>query len=295
MIRKVKVSTVEIGPDNSVVLIAGPCVIEDEESCFEIALTLRDLCKRLDFPFIFKASYDKANRSSIRSFRGPGLKKGIEVLKFIKKDLGIPVTTDVHCKYEVEEVAEHVDLIQIPAFLSRQTDLLTQAADTGKPINIKKGQFMSPYEMINVIEKVQSRGNFDILLTERGTAFGYNNLVVDFRSFQILSSFGCPVVFDGTHSVQLPGASGDRSSGNNEFVPILVRAATAAGCCGIFLETHKEPEKALCDGPNMIKLDELEPLLRQIKDISLVVKNFNTNQKGLDYEHNRGCQTCIKD
>lgn len=272
MNKEVRVDQILIGKSNPLVLIAGPCVIEDEEICFQIAQRLTEITKELDIPFIFKASYDKANRSSIHSYRGPGLTKGLEILKQVKERFKIPILTDVHCKEEVMKVAEIADILQIPAFLSRQTDLILQTAKYAQVVNVKKGQFMSPQEMKNVIEKITSTGNENILLTERGSCFGYNNLVVDFRGLIIMKSFGYPVIFDATHSVQLPAGAGTSSSGQRKFIPYLTFAAVAVGCDGLFMEVHIQPQKALCDGPNMISLDELPPILKQAKNINELIR-----------------------
>ncbi len=245
MIKVIKIGDVKIGGNNLFVLIAGPCVIEEKNLTFYICEKLKEICSKLNIPFIFKASYDKANRSSIKSYRGPGIEKGIEILKEVKEKYKVPITTDVHCLTHVEKVKNIVDLIQIPAFLCRQTDLLLECGKTGKPVNVKKGQFLSPYEIKNVIEKIKSTGNDNIMITERGTFFGYNNLVSDFRSIPIMRSFGYPVIFDATHSVQQPGGLGNASGGNRDFVPYLAKAAVAVGCDGIFMEVHPEPEKAL--------------------------------------------------
>ncbi|HDN98039.1 MAG TPA: 3-deoxy-8-phosphooctulonate synthase [bacterium] len=271
--REINIGNIKIGGNNGFFLIAGPCVIENEEITFEIAKELKKITSEEKIPFIFKASFDKANRTSIHSFRGPGLKEGLRILKEIKETLNIPVTTDVHCVYQIDKVSEVVDIIQIPAFLSRQTDLLISAGKTGKPVNVKKGQFLAPWDVKNVIEKIESTGNRNILLTERGTCFGYNRLVVDFCSLPIMRSFGYPVIFDATHSVQQPGAKGDSSGGNREFVPYLAKAAVAAGVDGIFMEVHPEPEKALSDGPNMLELERLKPLLKTLKRIEEAVKD----------------------
>ncbi len=244
-------------------LLAGPCVIEDENLCLEIAQYLQRTCRRLQLPYVFKASYDKANRSSVESFRGPGLEKGLAILDRIKTKLDVPILTDIHTETEAKAAARVVDILQIPAFLSRQTDLLQAAASTGRIINVKKGQFASPGEMKNVIDKLEGFGNARILLTERGTTFGYNNLVADFRSIPIMQQWAHPVVFDATHSVQLPGGGGTRSSGQREFAPTLARAALAAGAEGLFIETHPQPDQALSDGPNMIPLKELPKHLKQ--------------------------------
>lgn len=250
------------GENGPILLIAGPCVIEDYETAFEIASALKAATRALEMPFVFKASYDKANRSSIRSYRGPGIGPGLDILASIRSELDIPVVSDVHQVSEVEAAAEVLDMIQIPAFLCRQTDLILSVAKTGKAVNIKKGQFLAPWDMANVVEKAASTGNRNIWLTERGAMFGYNNLVVDFRSIPIMRrTTGCPVIFDATHSVQLPGGKGDASGGQREFAPVLARAAVAAGADGIFMEVHPEPERALCDGPNSIPLAEVESLL----------------------------------
>jgi 2-dehydro-3-deoxyphosphooctonate aldolase (KDO 8-P synthase) len=248
-------------------LIGGPCVIESEQLAFEVAFFLKETCARLGVPFVFKSSYDKANRTSARSYRGPGLSKGLAVLARIREELGIPVITDVHTVEEVDPVRQVADILQIPAFLVRQTDLVMAAGRTGKPVNLKKAQFLSPVDMGQVIEKVRETGNNRILLTERGTTFGYHNLVVDMRSIPIMSEFGVPVVFDATHSVQLPGAQGTSSGGQRQFVSTLARAAVAAGAHGVFVETHPDPDKALCDGPNSLALQETEKLLGTLLEI----------------------------
>jgi 2-dehydro-3-deoxyphosphooctonate aldolase (KDO 8-P synthase) len=242
-------------------LIAGPCVIETEALCFKVAAALRKTCDQLGLNYVFKASYDKANRSSAQSFRGPGLEAGLEVLARLRARLGIPVLTDVHTEEQARAAAQAVDLLQIPAFLCRQTDLIAAAVRTGKIVNLKKGQFLSPQEMGQVVKKAASAGGHKLLVTERGTTFGYNNLVVDMRSIPILRQFGFPVIFDATHSVQLPGAGGDRSGGQREMAPVLARCALAAGADGLFMETHPEPDHALSDGPNMIPLGQMPRLL----------------------------------
>ncbi len=266
----VKVGKITIGEENPFCLIAGPCVIEDEKMTLKIAGSLKEICQRLSIPLIFKASYDKANRTSIRSYRGPGLKKGLCILQRVKQKTGIPVLADIHLPSEAQSAAEVLDVIQIPAFLCRQTDLLLAAGKTGKVVNVKKAQFMSPEETIHCVKKVQSTGNNRIMLTERGTFFGYHRLVVDFCNLQVMSSFA-PVIFDATHSVQQPGL-GEASGGNRKFVPLLVRAAISAGCAGLFLEVHPEPEKALSDGPNMFPLDELPALLGLAKKLDGIIK-----------------------
>lgn len=261
----------KIGRDR-LFLIGGPCVIESEELAFEVASFLRETCLQLQIPFVFKSSYDKANRTSVRSFRGPGLEKGLAVLARIRDELKIPVITDVHTPAEVEPVQQVADILQIPAFLVRQTDLVTAAGRTGKPVNLKKAQFLSPRDMSQAVEKVREMGNEKILLTERGTSFGYNNLVVDMRSIPIMSESGFPVVFDATHSVQLPGGQGTSSGGQRQFVPVLACAAVAAGAHGIFIETHPEPDKALCDGPNSLPLNETAGLLKKLLKIHEIGK-----------------------
>ena len=245
-------------------LIAGPCVLESLDLALEAALRLADMARKLSLPVIFKSSFDKANRTSLSSFRGPGLREGLSWLAEIKEDTGLPVLTDIHEPGQAEEVAEVADVLQIPAFLSRQTDLLLAAGETGRIVNVKKGQFLAPWDVKPALEKIASTGNKNIWITERGSGFGYNNLVVDFRSFPIMAGHGFPVIFDATHSVQLPGGQGSSSGGQREFVPHLARAAVAAGAAGIFMEVHPDPDKALCDGPNMWPLDKLEPLLRDL-------------------------------
>ena len=248
-------------------LISGPCVIESETLCLEIAHTLKSVCGRLKIPYIFKASFDKANRSSGKSFRGPGMTEGLEILRRIRTEVGVPVLTDVHTEEQAIAAAKVCDILQIPAFLCRQTDLVQAAAATGKIINIKKGQFLAPQDMKNVVAKAAETGNRHLMLTERGTTFGYHNLVTDMRSLPILAGFGYPTVFDVTHSVQLPGGQGDSSGGQREFGPVLARCAVAAGVHGLFIETHPEPDNALSDGPNMIPLDQMAALLRQLQRI----------------------------
>ena len=252
-------------------LIAGPCVIENHEITFLIANHLKKITSRLDIPFIFKASFDKANRTSIQSFRGPGFDKGLDILSAVKKQLDIPIISDIHLPDQAKKAAEVLDIIQIPAFLCRQTDLILAACNTGKPVNIKKGQFLSPLECRNILNKAKESGNTNICITERGSSFGYNNLVVDFRSIPILKNLGVPVVFDATHSVQLPGGATDSSAGERQFVSTLSKAAIAAGTDGLFIETHPEPEKALCDGPNSLPLNDMEGLLSTLLAIKKVV------------------------
>lgn len=253
--------------DSPFFLVSGPCVIEDEAVTLRIAARLKALTDSLDIPFTFKASYDKANRSAITSFRGPGIQDGLRVLAKVKETLGVPILSDVHRISEVAAAAQVLDVIQIPAFLCRQTDLLLAVAKTGKPVNVKKGQFLAPWDMVNIVEKIRSVSSLQPMITERGVMFGYNNLVVDFRGIQIMQQTGCPVVFDATHSVQLPGGAGTHSGGQREFAPVLARAAMAAGADGVFLEVHEDPDNALCDGPNSLPLDQLPGLLVQLKAI----------------------------
>lgn len=267
MTKEILINDIKIGADNPLVLISGPCVIESEESALNHAAALKAITKRLKIPFIFKSSYDKANRSSVESYRGPGLVKGLAILKKVKDQIGVPVLSDVHCRSEIDQAAEVLDVIQIPAFLCRQTDFIIACAKTKRAINIKKGQFLAPQDIGNVIKKVETAKNNRILITERGFSFGYNNLVSDMRSIHIMQKSGYPVIYDATHSVQLPGAMGDSSGGERVFVSILSRAAVAAGCDGLFIEVHQTPSKALCDAPNTISLDELEGLLRQVVGI----------------------------
>ncbi len=262
-----------VGADQPFFLIAGPCVIESEGMAIDTAGYLRDLTARLDIPFIYKSSFDKANRSSVQSFRGPGITEGLRILAEVKSQIGVPVLTDVHEDTPINEVADVVDVLQTPSFLCRQTNFILKVASAGKPVNIKKGQFLSPWEMLNVTEKALSTGNKQIMVCERGATFGYNNLVSDMRSLAIMRKTQCPVVFDATHSVQLPGQKGTASGGQREFVPVLARAAIAAGVAGMFMETHPEPEKALSDGPNAWPLGELEGLLRTLKNIDDAVKS----------------------
>jgi 2-dehydro-3-deoxyphosphooctonate aldolase (KDO 8-P synthase) len=255
------------GGSSPLLIIAGPCVIESEDIAREAASRLKEICGRLGLGFVFKSSYDKANRTSISSFRGPGMEKGLRVLEDIRSSLGVPVMSDVHSVVEAKAAAEVLDALQVPAFLCRQTDILTAAARSGKPVNVKKGQFLAPWDMRYVIEKLKSAGTEDILVTERGTSFGYNNLVVDFRGLPLMRAYGYPVVFDVTHSLQLPGGMGSSTGGQREFAGPMMRAAAAAGVDALFMEVHPEPEAALCDGPNMIRLGEVERLLKAAKAI----------------------------
>jgi len=267
MIKTIKVNDISVGGGSPLLIIAGPCVIEDKETTIYIARYLKELAQRLDVPLIFKASYDKANRTSINSFRGPGITSGLLILEQIKSELGLPILSDVHSINEIKDAAGILDIIQIPAFLSRQTDFILEIAKTGKPVNIKKGQFLAPWDIRNVVEKITSTGNNNILITERGTMYGYNNLVVDFRGIQIMQDTGYPVIFDATHSIQLPGGGGNSSGGDRKFAPALAQAAVAAGADGIFMEVHPDPDRALCDGPNSLRLNGLNDLIIKLKAI----------------------------
>jgi len=262
----------QVGPDQPLFLIAGPCVVESETLTIEVAGKLQEISQKLSIPLIFKASFDKANRSSVNSFRGPGFVEGLRVLGEVKRQLGLPLLTDVHEDTPLDEVASVVDVLQTPAFLCRQTNFIIKVASQGKPVNIKKGQFLSPWEMTNVVEKARSTGNSDIMVCERGFSFGYNNLVSDMRSLAVMRETGCPVVFDATHSVQLPGGQGTTSGGQREFVPVLARAAVAVGVAGLFMETHPNPDVALSDGPNAWPLDLMESLLTTLIALDRVVK-----------------------
>jgi len=263
----------DVGLDKPFFLIAGPCVVESEQLQMDVAGQLKEMTGALGIPFIFKSSYDKANRSSGKSFRGPGMDKGLEILAKVKKTLGVPILTDVHTEEEVPTVAKVVDVLQTPAFLCRQTDFIHAVARAGKPVNIKKGQFLAPSDMKNVVDKArEASGSDNIMVCERGASFGYNNLVSDMRSLAIMRDTGCPVVFDATHSVQLPGGQGTSSGGQREFVPVLARAAVATGVAGVFMETHPDPAKALSDGPNAWPLQRMKELLAVLKDIDALVK-----------------------
>ncbi len=270
-VKKIKLKHFEIGGDK-LTIFAGPCVIENYNILAETAQRLKEITKKLDINFVFKSSFDKANRSSINSYRGPGIEKGIEVLDKIKKEFDVPIVTDIHLPEQAEIAAKVADIIQIPAFLCRQTDLLVSAAKTGKIVNIKKGQFLAPEQMKSLVKKVEDSGNSNILLTDRGVMFGYNNLVSDFRAIPIMQETAYPVIFDATHSVQLPGANGECSDGERRFVPVLAKSAIAAGCNGLFFEVHPNPNKALCDGPNMIPLADAENLFKVCKEIFEIVK-----------------------
>lgn len=271
MTRVVKVGDVNIGGGRPFALIAGPCVIESLELCLEIAVYVRDICRELGIPYIFKASFDKANRTSVDSARGLGVEKGLEVLAEVKAKVGVPVLTDVHEVWQAAPAAEAVDILQIPAFLCRQTDLLVAAASTGKPVNVKKGQFLAPWDMKNIVGKIESAGNRNLMLTERGCSFGYNTLVVDMCSLPIMRSYGYPVIFDATHSVQRPGGQGNASGGAREFIPHLTRAAMAVGVDALFLEVHPEPEKALSDAASMLNLSYIRELLSVAKKVENAV------------------------
>jgi 2-dehydro-3-deoxyphosphooctonate aldolase (KDO 8-P synthase) len=267
-----KLASFEVGPERPFFLIAGPCVIESEGLVLDVAGRLKEITAKLGVPFIFKASFDKANRSSRASFRGPGIDAGLKALSRVRADIGVPVLTDVHEDTPLADVAAVVDVLQTPAFLCRQTNFIVGVSSQGKPVNIKKGQFLSPWEMQNVVDKARSTGNTGIMVCERGFSFGYNNLVSDMRSLAIMRGTGCPVVFDATHSVQLPGGKGEASGGQREFVPVLARAAVAAGVAGIFMETHPDPAKALSDGPNAWPLDRMASLLATLKELDRTVK-----------------------
>ncbi|MFZ5908368.1 MAG: 3-deoxy-8-phosphooctulonate synthase [Nitrospirota bacterium] len=275
MTKEITIAGFKLGGNNPLVIIAGPCVIESEEILFRTAEGIQRVCKTIGLPLLFKSSYDKANRTSVSSFRGPGIEQGLEMLAEVRKRLGIPVLSDVHSVEEARDAAKVLDVIQIPAFLSRQTDLILAAANTGKPVNIKKGQFLAPWDIRNIIGKFISTGNHALFITERGTSFGYNNLVVDFRSFPVIRSTGFPVIFDVTHSLQLPGGLGTHSGGQREFAEPLARAAAAVGVDGLFMEVHPDPDRALCDGPNMIRLDELEAMLSRIKKVHEAARSFS--------------------
>ena len=278
IMKQIQLNDFFIGGGAPFVLIAGPCVIEDEEKTFAIASYLKKLTMDLNIPFIFKASYDKANRTSLNSYRGPGLQKGLEILQHIKQDLQIPILSDVHRFEEIEPAAGVLDVIQIPAFLCRQTDFVIEVAKAARVINIKKGQFLAPWDMINIAEKVLATKNTNLMITERGTSFGYNNLVVDFRGLPIMRSLGYPVIFDATHSVQLPGGAGKSSGGQREMVSYLARAAVAVGVEGVFFEVHPDPDKAMCDGPNSLHLNDLDNILSEL----LAIDNIVNGRKMID-------------
>jgi len=274
--HEIPLHSLRLGGKNPLFLIAGPCVIESESHARKMAESVAKIAADASIPYIFKASYDKANRSSSKSFRGPGPKEGLRILGNINSDLKLPVLTDIHEREQAAPAAEVVDILQIPAFLSRQTDLLEAAAKTNRIVNVKKAQFLSPWDMKNVVDKLADTGNNNIMLTERGATFGYQNLVVDIRSFPIMKKFGYPVIFDATHSVQLPGGQGNASGGQPEFIEPLARAAVAAGVDGVFLETHDNPAEALSDGPNALPLSQLPQLLARLKELSTLVRKWNT-------------------
>lgn len=269
-----KLCNFEVGHDQPLFLIAGPCVIESEQLTLDAAQQLKEITGELGIPFIFKSSYDKANRSSGDSYRGPGVEEGLRILQRVREEIGVPVLTDVHDDSPLDEVAEVADVLQTPAFLCRQTNFIHAVVATGKPVNIKKGQFLAPWDMQNVVDKAKATGNEQIMVCERGASFGYNNLVSDMRSLVIMQDTGCPVVFDATHSVQLPGGQGSSSGGQREFVPVLARAAVAAGVSGLFMETHPDPDKALCDGPNSWPLDQMRELLQTLLLLDQAVKPY---------------------
>ena len=268
-----KLTHFEAGNDRPIFLIAGTCVVESEAMAVDTAAALKEVCESLGVPFIYKSSFDKANRSSAGSFRGPGMEEGLRILGEVREQVGVPVLTDVHEDTPMDEVAAVVDVLQTPAFLCRQTNFILRVASAGKPVNIKKGQFLSPWEMQNVVDKARSTGNDGIMVCERGFSFGYNNLVSDMRSLAVMRATGCPVVFDATHSVQLPGGKGSASGGQREFIPVLARAATAVGIAGLFMETHPNPEEALSDGPNAMPLAHIRNLLETLVSIDTNVKN----------------------
>ncbi|MCF6158092.1 MAG: 3-deoxy-8-phosphooctulonate synthase [wastewater metagenome] len=280
MTKMINIKNLLIGQGQPLVFIAGPCVIESSESCFRLAEELKDFFEKKNIPFIFKASYDKANRTSINSYRGPGIDKGIKILSEIKRRLNLAILSDVHSEEEISIASEVLDIIQIPAFLCRQTDIILAAAKTGRPVNIKKGQFLAPWDMKSVVEKICSAGNEQILLTERGTCFGYNNLVSDMRSLVIMRKLGYPVIYDATHSVQLPGGQGDVSGGERNMVVPLARAAVAAGCDGLFLEVHETPETALSDASTMLPLKDLSPLVEQLLEIHAILRVHTVHTAG---------------
>ncbi|MEN8262117.1 MAG: 3-deoxy-8-phosphooctulonate synthase [Nitrospirota bacterium] len=272
--REVQIGNIKIGGDNPLAFIAGPCVIENEKSTLRAAERLKEYSAKNNIPLIFKSSYDKANRTSIDSFRGPGIEEGLRILGRVRNDIGLPVLSDIHSESEISRASEVLDVLQIPAFLSRQTDIVVAASKTGKPVNIKKGQFLAPGDVKNIVSKALSTGNENILITERGASFGYNNLVVDMRSIPIIQRTGFPVVYDATHSVQLPGGEGSSSGGQREFIVPLSRAAVAAGCNAVFMEVHEDPDKAPCDGPNMLKIDDFEILAKQLMEVNQLLHRW---------------------
>jgi len=272
--REINAGSIKIGHNNPLAFIAGPCVIESEESTLQAAHKIKKISESLNIPVIFKSSYDKANRTSVNSFRGPGIKAGLAILDKVKQETGLPVLSDVHSVDEIETASEVLDVIQIPAFLCRQTEIILAAARTGKTVNIKKGQFLAPGDVKNIIDKVISAGNDNIMITERGTTFGYNNLVVDMRGIPIMQGFGFPVVYDATHSVQLPGGQGSCSGGQREFIETLAKSAVAAGCDAVFLEVHENPDEAPCDGPNMLPLDKFPVFAERLMKLSHMIKGW---------------------
>ncbi len=272
--REIRIGNVTVGGQNPLVFIAGPCVIESEEITLRIAVTLKEYSEKNKIPFIFKSSYDKANRTSVNSFRGPGIDKGLRILQRLKEKLEVSILSDIHSVDDIVKAADVLDVIQIPAFLCRQTDIIVAAAKTGKPVNIKKGQFLAPWDVKNIIEKARSTGNENIMITERGVSFGYNNFVVDMRSIPIMQGFGYPVVYDATHSVQLPGGQGSCSGGQREFIEPLAKAAVAAGCDAVFMEVHENPDKALCDGPNMLSLENFYVLAKKLVELNKLVRGW---------------------
>ena len=272
--REVLIGGVPVGGRNPLVLIAGPCVIESEKQTMETAEDIKRISQDCGIPFIFKSSFDKANRTSINSYRGPGLATGLKILKKVKVELDLPILSDIHKEEEIGPAVEVLDVLQIPAFLCRQTGLLVKAAKTGLPINVKKGQFMAPWDMKHVVAKCEQSGNRNILLTERGASFGYNNLVSDMRSLALMREYGCPIVFDATHSLQLPGGSGETSGGQRDLVPSLMRGAVAVGCDALFMEVHPDPDNAPSDGPNMVKLETLPALLKQAVDLDRLTRQI---------------------
>ncbi len=272
--REVKAGSVKIGGGNPLAFIAGPCVIENEESTLRTARRLREYSEIHGIPLIFKSSYDKANRTSVDSYRGPGIDEGLHILSRVKRETGLPVISDIHSVSDVDAAKEVLDILQIPAFLSRQTDLILAASGTGRPVNIKKGQFLSPWDVRHIINKARSTGNEDLMITERGVCFGYNNLVVDMRSIPVMQGFGFPVVYDATHSVQLPGGRGGTSGGRREFIEPLSRAAVSTGCDAVFMEVHEDPDRAPCDGPNMLPLDMFAALAARLSELSRLVKGW---------------------
>ena len=273
-VKVIHIDNIALGADNPLVFIAGPCVIESRDAALRAAVRLKSVSESLNIPLIFKSSYDKANRTSVDSFRGPGIDEGLKILEMVKSESGLPVISDIHSAEEAVKASKVLDVIQIPAFLCRQTDIIVAAANTRKPVNIKKGQFMAPADMKNSIDKVLSTGNKDVMITERGTLFGYNNLVVDMRGIPVMRQLGFPVIFDATHSVQLPGGQGSSSGGQREFAEPLARAAVSAGCDAVFMEVHETPETAPCDGPNMITMEEFEVIAERLVELSRLVRSW---------------------